>query len=72
MSEDKTEAKTYYLPSAPWVATTARQTMVWGVDTVQYKLQSGEGPIVIINDNGEWIIIDTEDWYYKVITEVVW
>ena len=72
MSEDKTEAKTYYLPSAPWVATTARQTMVWGVDTVQYKLQSGDGPIVIINDNGAWIIIDTEDWYYKVITEVVW
>jgi len=72
ISEDKTEAKTYYLPSAPWWYVNTKQTMVWGVDTSQYKLQSGDGNILIINDTGAQTDIDNEDWYYKVITEVVW
>lgn len=77
ISEDKTEAKTYYLPSAPWcyplwAIISTKQTMAWGVDTSQYKLQSGDGSILIINDNGTPTDIDNDDWYYKVISEVVW
>lgn len=72
ISEDKTEAKTYYLPSAPRWSGNTKQTIVWGVDTSQYKLQSGNGGISIINDDGTSKEIGNEDWYYKVISEVVW
>lgn len=71
ISEDKTEAKTYYLPSAPFWAGDTKQTMVWGVDTSQYKLQSGEGGLESLGDSGAFLVIDTEDWYYKVITEII-
>jgi hypothetical protein len=75
-SEDKTEAKTYHIAHAPWWHTNARQTMVWGVDTTQYKIQTGEGnafnAILLLTDAGVALDLNSQDWYYKVITEVVW
>ena len=69
-SPDKTEANTYMKSSSSGYANDG--STVYGVDSDNVKFQTGSNNVGgYFNDSGTGVGIDTEDWYYRMIIEVI-
>jgi hypothetical protein len=69
ISEDKTEALTYDITY--WTSSNVRCLTFYGVDIDNIKCQTATGGAAYVNDAGAITAIDTADWYYKFIIEVI-
>ncbi len=73
VSTDGTDANSFELKDASWnYNTTDYPNIGWSlyqVDEDSFTVQSGQQGIAYLNATGNIVIIDTEDWYYKITVE---
>lgn len=71
ISTDKTQANSFDGTNATFVIVSNYGAGLIGVDNTQIKWQTGDGGASYMNDAAGWVVVASQDWYYKIVVEII-